>query len=887
MRRLGRLWVTTLPIDLGNLRGMARHPWLNALKAAPEMEVRRLLTGSAEIHGYGDVEPANAAASIFAGLDYARPEVKALETGLQAWFVNERAALARGTEEREDFVSQAIDAFEIISIVPLEALTLSLWRDYPQWYSWVENYDLAANADLRTALFRTLALTQARLPESMHERHIPFWLEIARRAGRDLPNGYIDLGLLGLKCLPLQSSEDGFLSNESLCVVALIEWIEGRAGMWSEFVRRWLALRHEYPHTAKHWADLFSAIVDRRGKEIPAEVKEAWRLNVGAPKIRAHQRGPAPLADLAEVDEFVDKLPRQNIVEAVARARQLVRYREKIAREYGNTEFAVKTACRVGREFLRRGLGPMRRRGEVALELAMTSLRWEPRHAHSWGLWRDSLVALGRHDDAEIVAWESVRRFPDDPVNASVLSSMLLERGSRRHAQALLEQTVDRTNDVVSKTMLAGLLMDPHGPVDYDEAERLLEEAMEDDPSDKYPPHMLALLFMRRSRKGDLENAERILRAYLPIDDPVTITMLAVVRLRSRSLEGWRDAKALLEGAVERSHNTYASKMLSDMLLRSGSRTGLMRAKELWPGDLKEGDKAAVTPPLPDELGGATEVEESHGPADNKPKVGEATDGKPTKGSSPAAGTLGSEEEPVPAGTLRSPAPGRQPPQPANDIATDDIVEQILQDFLGHRKSRKEGGVVKAARGAQRSTESPKPPPFGLDEAEVNLEAIRTSAEIARCGFLLAHGTKHEAQSAQRSLVRHSSKGGITLAKFMLLAFRPGYLADEEDEESSTFGLALLAALQNKSNHHVERLRARYPQEALICSVVDAQIVGETSKLRDVVSKFDLRRAGLLGPASRTYLHMSRAGRWDAHLIFGEKRIAAALAASFVVPLAA
>src|SRR5487761_2381735 len=91
-RRCQARWTHSMAVAVAQT-APDRHPWLAALIAAPEAELRALVGGYADVAPYGRAEPADAAASLLFGLAEDDPARQAFDQGCRALLETMRAAL--------------------------------------------------------------------------------------------------------------------------------------------------------------------------------------------------------------------------------------------------------------------------------------------------------------------------------------------------------------------------------------------------------------------------------------------------------------------------------------------------------------------------------------------------------------------------------------------------------------------------------------------------------------------------------------------------------------------------------------------------------------------------------------------------------------------------
>jgi tetratricopeptide (TPR) repeat protein len=504
-----------------------RHPWLDRLIAAPAAEVRALAEGTASIHPYRRAEPSDAAATLLFGLADDDPALKAFDQGTLETLKQYRAATARN--DREQLNRTALAALDLMTVVqrltPRDTV-IDLHRRFAYWNAWAETLVLDRGLDLRREYWRALALTQDIAADAnlAQRRLLPFWLDICGEAGRRgrYDESYLAIGLLGLRSLPLGEAA----ANEEAALHGLARWADAQRPAKKQFLREWHVLEGAFPRDPTFWTDLVARVLASIEEEIARETKNArttfpaaawWREDVEAVQdarsepLAAELEPPpremlqAVLAGIEAGEPFSAVGPRLQV---------LMAGHERYATRTGDTFYLVRTACNIGMRLLREG-NDLVRRATTARELAHLALRFESANVYAWTLWRRALAAEGNVEAAELLGWETIRRFPEDPQWRSELA-LLLEGplGRPQESEALLRETLKLfQDDVVVRTQLALLLADQLGQPQ--EAEALLHETLKLFPDNVVAHTQLANVVGREPKR--LKDAIVVLDAALKI----------------------------------------------------------------------------------------------------------------------------------------------------------------------------------------------------------------------------------------------------------------------------------------------------------------------------------------------------------------------------------
>ena len=490
-----------------------RHPWLADLVLAPEAEIRALVGGYADIGPFGRDEPADAAVSLLFGLAADDPARMAFDTGCLALLDRLRDAIpAAGDDRYERFVARLDRLLAVIRRTEPERTVRALHTQYARWYRAVETLAVDRNLDPRREFWRLLALTQDAAPQP--RQYLPLWLDICAEAG---PNGryndtYLDIGLLGLRRLPLTADDD---SNEEAACHGIARWAARQLPSRPVFEARWNEIEAAYPRAPDYWPDLVQDTIAAHPESFPAAVW--WRELADLPGLRqgekqkpsARQRAVQPPSPLGRLQILTDaNLPLQALA---PRIDVLMQAHRRYADHTGDTHYIVHTACDIGMRLIKKP-PPAERiaRGTGAAALGRNALRYAPHNPFAWALWRDGLAAAGSFAAAETIGWESVRRYPENEQWRNQLAKLIGERlGRFGEAERLLRETIAQfPGNAVARTQLATVLAD--GLNQPEQAVSVLREVIALAPDDPYSYGQLAHLLA--DRLGDRPGAEAVLR---------------------------------------------------------------------------------------------------------------------------------------------------------------------------------------------------------------------------------------------------------------------------------------------------------------------------------------------------------------------------------------
>jgi tetratricopeptide (TPR) repeat protein len=410
------------------------HPWLSSFELDPIRRFDRIVRGVELIPPYGRADALTVIPSLFSPLDEADPLIGLLDDAAQAWISEWRQ---KSPDERlgygfRRYVADAVTALRVVQLVNL-AGTRSMLRDhFLDYLSWVDPLVTADSLDPRAALWFALAEEQPDL------RFQFLWLRICREVGDNvLPQHYLNIGLLGLRRLPLEEQDrlerisaglavwaaglgdDGGSQKRFQQQIRLLRWLFTRPNIadWHKLLEPILASYRDKPFTT-WWTEEFK-IASLRNRPTARRVVEPDRY---------------------EVDQVLRDVTRGGIEAIRRRINALIDTRVRWAEATGDVRHLVLSATRIVSSLI--ATDP-----NFALDVTRRALAWAPNDLYLWNLWGRSLAALGDADFAEAVFWEAVRRFPDNAASYVELGRLLAGLGRTEEALALLRETSQRFPD--------------------------------------------------------------------------------------------------------------------------------------------------------------------------------------------------------------------------------------------------------------------------------------------------------------------------------------------------------------------------------------------------------------------------------------------------------
>ncbi|CAL8972999.1 hypothetical protein RHODGE_RHODGE_01060 [Rhodoplanes serenus] len=538
--------------------------WLLDLRADPGEAVRRLVAGSARFGRLAAAEPEDAAATL---LHDAEPDIReAFGRGCLALLKSFRGTML--SLDRAAFTTALGRLAVLVAVVrrttPRDTV-VDLHRNYIAWNAFFETFVVDRGLDLRREYWRILALTQQEAEDAglAHRRLMPLWLAVCGESGGSgqYDESYLRVALLGLRRLPLGAA---LSSNEDFVLHGLARWAAWRNPQKRDFLRQWHVLKGDYPHGADFWPARVEATIAATERELSERTKETaaaqetfpaaawWREDVGAParpitmKRRPSRAAEPPARErreeiLRRVDQPLDGF-RTTLDRLVADHRAY-------ADATGDVFYLVRTACNIGMRLIERGPPEERTaRGETAVRLAALSFEYSPIDPFPWGLLLRGLQTADRAGDAELVGWESIRRFPEDPHRRTQLATVLAEPLDRPwDAVPLLRDAIRLFPDnAQAPTQLAKLLADRLGR--RDEALEVLRTAQHAGAADDLTTSLLHRLQRSRPRGAAPAPppAARPAAASSTLDLPTAAARRVLFRFE-QGLSRLDDVKALLD----------------------------------------------------------------------------------------------------------------------------------------------------------------------------------------------------------------------------------------------------------------------------------------------------------------------------------------------------
>ncbi|HRQ82755.1 MAG TPA: tetratricopeptide repeat protein, partial [Azospirillaceae bacterium] len=468
------------------------HPWVRRFLARPQKAFDQLISGAAIIDPYYSLEPEDVLC-ILAG--DAPPEHvfwdKLNEQTLR--WLNERrgwSAEKRAAYGLNAYVGGVVGVISIVGRLNLTGVIDDFKKNYGAWLRWAADLRLGSSHDPYWAIAATVALSQT---EQDGGRFVRRWHELIENASQADDWADARNGLAALRHVPSKEQPPKeWLLGFARFAATLPDSKEAKAA----FERIWREETIFFPRGPEAWRKLAAPTFDYHLlKDKPALTwwKEQVKWSKEWEKKQGFKRLEAPTYDDAR--RAMRKLYSDDWRQGVAEGKALMQRHVAFAEKAGDAYYLVRACGELGKAAIL--VDP-----QWAHDLARTLLLWEPNNAHGWTLWVRALVKLGDARSAELAAWESLRRFPDDAVARNALGELLAKQWERLdEAEAVFVETIRRFPDnVVARAALGNLLLEL-GSGRLDEAEACFNEALWIDQGDTVARTGLASV--AKQRRGE------------------------------------------------------------------------------------------------------------------------------------------------------------------------------------------------------------------------------------------------------------------------------------------------------------------------------------------------------------------------------------------------
>ncbi|NBC32512.1 MAG: hypothetical protein GVY13_07530, partial [Alphaproteobacteria bacterium] len=455
----------------------------------PGTAVADVLSGRAALGIHQRAEPEDFFADLLAAPQWAAQRerlVAQLDKALLAWLRERLQWPIRRVSERgfRAYAAELSEALAIAARLPLRHTARDMIDEEPSWHNRLSGLRWPGEVDLLRQFDMVLIQHQ---PDS---RFAARWFAACERAAWFGPFWQTELttGALGLRKLPQppESVPEAVVAAGlgRFTVLALKRGALAQK-VAQAFSRKAGALQVLYPRHKDHWPQLWQDVLSGLGSKYRDEagvVRDQF-LPLVLQGATGNRRGPRAKGKKSPVPALPTKEERETLIAALrqvsgidralfAKVRAHMRRHWAYAEATGESHFAVRTMHNLSNRLLR--LSPNSEMLQEVYRWALLAVEFEPDDAFAWGLWARVLAALGQQELSIAVRWETIRRFPTNPILRNELAQTLWKKGQHVLAENLLRQTiVDFPGEPVPRTILAELLCDTG---DIDGAEETLQE---------------------------------------------------------------------------------------------------------------------------------------------------------------------------------------------------------------------------------------------------------------------------------------------------------------------------------------------------------------------------------------------------------------------------
>ena len=455
--------------------------------------VQDLLGGSFAALGYqAAVEPHEVADRVLGNQDPETGIFDAFDEGCLSLAIDYRDQFVRETQCKSASGLLSLDMFlRVVRRMLPPKTVLDFHRGFDSWNGFFENFVLDSGLDLRREYYRVLSLSQNIATDHGLDprRLVPLWLSVCAGSGDFGPfdRSNLEAALDGLRLLPRDEKHPASANPELL---GLAFWAARQRPGKEEFGLEWRIRKNVYKRAAEFTAEgvrAAVAIAERDltertgGEEKTFPLADWWLRDVGVDPV--HRKFPRRQGEPEPVTKREWEAVLRKVGESLGKIRpeieKLMRRQRRYADAAGDFFYLVRIACNFGMRLLETGPETERAgRGRLAASLAAQALGRDQTDICAWSLMRDALAASGRMADAELVGWETIRRFPENVRWRTQLASMLANgAGKSREAESLLRETMELfPADPHARALLATVLADDLHRVE--EARDILKEAI-------------------------------------------------------------------------------------------------------------------------------------------------------------------------------------------------------------------------------------------------------------------------------------------------------------------------------------------------------------------------------------------------------------------------
>jgi tetratricopeptide (TPR) repeat protein len=400
--------------------------WVRRFLARPQKAFDELIRGGCIIASFFGLEPEEALCRTVGGMPRDHEIWPKLNEQTLRW-LNERrgwSAEKRAAYGLNAYVGGVVGVISIVGRLNLTGVIDDFKQNYGAWMRWAADLRLGSSHDPYWAIAATVALNQTGQDGG---RFVRRWHELIENAGQadgwsDARNGLAALRHVWSKEQPPKEWLLGF----ARFAATLPDSKEARAA----FERIWREETIFFPRGPEAWRKLVAPYFDYHLlKDKPAlnwwKEQVKWSKEWENKESRTPEHSPMP----SEAQAVIRKLRSDDWRQGVAEGKALMQRHVAFTEKTGDAYYLVRACSELGKAAIL--VDP-----QWAHDLARINLLWAPNDPLGWTLWVRALARLGDARSAELAAWESLRRFPDNVVSCAALGNLLLEMGPERLAEA-------------------------------------------------------------------------------------------------------------------------------------------------------------------------------------------------------------------------------------------------------------------------------------------------------------------------------------------------------------------------------------------------------------------------------------------------------------------
>ncbi len=500
--------------------------WKANLRDDGAAALKKLLKRKASLASLSAAEPDDAVSVIYHLDGYDPDVVHGLDQGCASLCKEYLATLLQRRDPDFEFEIPRLRHLLIIirRLLP-EQTIVDFHRRFHLWNAFFENFVVEPYLDLRREYFTVLAFSQ-----HIAARHglaprqlMPLWLTVCAESGDAgrYDKSYLRVGILGLTRLPLGDDPN---ANADIALQGLTRWAVAQRPSEEEFDTQWTLFKDKFTHDPEFWvnrvhkaiANAERNITERAGNETSFPIAQWWRNDVGI-KTDAHpskHRKYAPDPVIPNEWKSILSGVDQPLIKISPKIESVIGRQQSYADATGDVLYLVQTACNFGMRLIQNSsAGERIERGKLATSLATKAFEYDPFNVYAWSLMMSALTAAGRVQDAALIGWEAVRRFPENVQWRTQLASVLAESmGEPHEAVSLLRETVEIfPENSYARSQLATILADDLQS--YEEAKAILSQAVSNLSDKDVPRNLLVKLNhgrrLRRNVPSDLKIEDR------------------------------------------------------------------------------------------------------------------------------------------------------------------------------------------------------------------------------------------------------------------------------------------------------------------------------------------------------------------------------------------